>query len=203
MSDPQWEADTTKLELLLSQQRGLLELMIIHQRNLEKLLPQEAMSGIYVPLPLMNEIELQRSRLDQLQSNLQSIEEQIKALQIQVKCTSAYAGISGSLHKFIQITAVNVSQRIVEIVAAGVRLSDGQSVHQVKSKAGYLPLPKRLAPGESVSIMLDFPVLRQALIAVQVQGPVTYTAAFVRDSLDKEYRTDFPKSATGEMTRPD
>ena len=69
MSDQQWEADTTNLELLLSQQRSLLELMTIHQRNLEKLLPQEAMSGIYVPLPLLNDIELQRSRLDQLQSS--------------------------------------------------------------------------------------------------------------------------------------
>ncbi len=81
MSDQQWEADATKLELLLSQQRSLLELMMIHQKNLEKLLPQEAISGIYVPLPLMNEIELQRSRLDQLQTNLQGIEDQIKALQ--------------------------------------------------------------------------------------------------------------------------
>jgi hypothetical protein len=151
----------------------------------------------------MNDIELQRSRLDQLQNNLQGIEGQIKALQIQVKCTIAYANISGSLLKFIQITAVNVSQRIIEVVSAGVRLSDGYSVHQAKSKAGYMPLPKRLGPGESVSIMLDFSVLRQALIDVQAHSSSIYTTAFVGDSLDKEYSTDFPKSAIEEMTRPD
>jgi hypothetical protein len=151
----------------------------------------------------MNEIELQRSRLDQLQSNLQGIEEQIKTLQIQIKCTVAYADISGSLLKFIQITAVNVSQRIIEIVSAGVRLSDGYSVRQVRSKAGYVPLPKRLDPGASISIMFDFSVLRQALIDVQAQRSATYTAAFVRDSLDKEYRTDFPKSVIEEMTSSD
>jgi len=74
------DAAAVKLDLLYSRQRNLLERLQIHQRNLEKLSLQEAKFGIVVPLSLMNDIELQQTRIAEIEKELAEVDEQINEI---------------------------------------------------------------------------------------------------------------------------
>jgi hypothetical protein len=74
------ETSAIELEILYSKQRNLLERLQIHQRNLEKLSLQEAKFGMAVPLPLMNEIELQQTRISEIAKELIEVDDRINEI---------------------------------------------------------------------------------------------------------------------------
>ncbi len=71
---------TMKLDSLYSKQRNLLELLQIHQRNLEKLSLQQARVGIIVPLQLMNEVDHQQAQISEIERKLAKVDNQINAI---------------------------------------------------------------------------------------------------------------------------
>ncbi len=71
------QSSELKLEALYAKQHNLLERQRIHQRNLEKLTLQEAKHGITVPLPLMNDIELQQTRIAEIEKELALVDNQV------------------------------------------------------------------------------------------------------------------------------
>jgi hypothetical protein len=65
---------------------------------------------------------------------------------VKVKCHYALAVIPprDEKCKFISIDFVNTGHRPIQINQAGILLSDGSSIMQLVSKAGKIPLPKKL-----------------------------------------------------------
>jgi hypothetical protein len=66
--------------VLYSKQRNLLERLQIHQHHLEKLPLQEAKYGISAPLLLMNEIDLQQSKIAEIQKELDVVDNQVNEI---------------------------------------------------------------------------------------------------------------------------
>ena len=91
--------------------------------------------------------------------------------------------------KFVDVSAVNVGHRPVEIRAAGLNMSNGHQFTQLKNNLGPIPLPKKLEDGDSVSVMFDYVQVEKAAREHQA----VFTSAFVRDAEGNEYESGLPK----------
>ena len=112
---------------------------------------------------------------------------------VKVVCRYAFAFPPGTnkTWKFISINVVNAGHRPIQINQAGILLSDGNSVTQLESRVGKIPLPKKLEDGESFEIMFDADKVEQA-IKNQENKNVKFTKAFVSDAEGNRYTTRLP-----------
>ena len=113
---------------------------------------------------------------------------------VKVVCRSAFAFPPGGdeTWKFISIHVVNTGHRPIQISQAGILLSDGNSVTQLESKAGKIPLPKKLEDGEALEIMFDADKIEQALKNHE-NKKVKFTKAYVSDAEGNRYSSQLPK----------
>lgn len=111
-----------------------------------------------------------------------------------VRCRMALAPALGDdLWEFVEVCAVNTGHRSVEITAAGLSMSNGYQFIPLRSKKGPIPLPKKIDIGESVSVLIDYPDVEQALRRTPEGTRVVFTSAFVRDAEGNEYKSGLPR----------
>ena len=111
-----------------------------------------------------------------------------------VRCRMALAAAPEyDLWEFVEVCAVNTGHRSVEITAAGLSMSNGYQFIPLRSKKGPIPLPKKIDIGESVSVLIDYPDVEQALREQQKVSRVVFTSAFVRDAEGNEYKSGLPR----------
>ena len=113
---------------------------------------------------------------------------------VKVVCRHALAFPPGNnkAWNFISISVVNIGHRPIQINQAGILLSDGNSVTQLESKAGKIPLPKKLEDGESLEIMFDADKIEQALKNHE-NKKTKFTKAYVSDAEGNRYTSQLPK----------
>lgn len=112
---------------------------------------------------------------------------------VKVVCRYAFAFPPGSKDawKFISISVINIGHRPIQIKQAGILLSDGNSVTQLESKVGKIPLPKKLEDGESLEIMFDADKIEQAL-KDHDNKKAKFTKAYVSDAEGNQYTARLP-----------
>ena len=91
--------------------------------------------------------------------------------------------------EFVSIRAVNTG-RPITITSAGLRMSNGSYLTQMRSNMGPIPLPKKISDGDPVEVYFDLPEVKKAL---REHPNVVYTSAFVADAEGHEYRADLPR----------
>ena len=105
----------------------------------------------------------------------------------------AVAAGPGSVAEVVEICAVNVGHRPIQITGAGFHTTNEYHVipSPVNTLFGPWPLPKRLEDNDSVSVYMLFSDLQEA---IQQQGQnVVYESAYVTDAEGKKHRGALPK----------
>lgn len=93
----------------------------------------------------------------------------------------------------IMIRVVNTGHRPIQINQAGLLLSNGQSVTQLQSSIGIIPLPKKLEDGESLEIMFDTDRIKQSQ-KDKNNKKIKFTKAYVSDAEGNRYTFRLPKN---------
>jgi hypothetical protein len=144
---------------------------------------------------------------------------------VRVMCCMALGVAQRDVLEFIQVTAVNVGYRPVEIVAAGLLMSDGAELQpEVGDETGFsaspkrMPagvnvqafaelvdggegpseLPKKIGDGESVQVLINYSGVERMLEEQRKKASgVTLRSAFARDSEGNLYKGRLPKVLRG------
>ena len=113
--------------------------------------------------------------------------------QIRVTCRMALATApTRDIWDLVEIHAVNVGHRPVQITSAWLSMSNGYQFTQLRSNMGPIPLPKKIDDSDSVSIYFDYPEVEKAL-REQKKPNVVFTSAFVRDAGGNVYKSKLPR----------
>jgi hypothetical protein len=88
---------------------------------------------------------------------------------------------------FISLKAMNVGQRATTLEAAGFKLSNDMDLTDLGLYLHDKILPKRLNPGESVSVMFDPENLKEELGKVSPEATIEF--AFFRDQGNRVYKS--------------
>jgi hypothetical protein len=111
---------------------------------------------------------------------------------VKVDCRMSIAVSNlGKPLEFVSIDVVNTGQRPIQIKKAGLLLNTDELFFQIKSMAGYIPLPKKLEDSESLSINFDLDQVGKAI--ENTNGKKWYTKAIIEDSEGKKYTTRLPR----------